>query len=179
VVARAGVNLPTDQNVDAVDWTRPPRHALFAYIEHLANALAAAYAAEQEKLDTGVTSEMVRGAARIADAVEQMWVYLSRWYPPGHFGDSAEHYISAFRSYRAKFHWALAQVDGEEPGTMVRPMVVFSVIGDLERNVEATVKALTRFDEGDFLTKWLPRGQRASCDAPRNKSIGWLASFQS
>jgi hypothetical protein len=134
---------------------------------------AAAHVAEQEKLGTGITSDMVQATARIADAVEQMWLYLSRWYPPGHFGDDAARYISAFRAERTNFHWALANVGGVRPGTMVRPMVAWSVIRDMERNVEATVIALTRFDEKSDLGKWLTRWRRASCDEDDDQPSSW------
>lgn len=149
--------MPTEDELSDAEWEMPSMAALFAYINHLPGALAAAYEAEQEEFDSGVTVRMIQGAARIADVLEQIWLHLAKWYPPSHFGKDAGQYISDLRSERARFHWAVSEVGGQDQGTMVRPMVMMSVVASLEDCVETTVMALIRFEETIDASDWSRR----------------------
>lgn len=169
-VAKAvAAQLPTEPEVAAgASWEAPASAILRAYIDHLPGALAAAYEAEREEFDSGVTARMVQVNARIADAVEQMWLYLAKWFPPGHFGKDHAQYISDYRGERAVFHWSTAHV-GEGPhGTMMRVIVAAEIVASLEDFVKETVFALTRFDFDFDGTRWVTRWEKAAGRAPKS-----------
>lgn len=173
-VSRAvAAQLPSvDENPNANSWEMPSRHALIAYIQHLPGALAAAYEAEQEEFDSGVTSRMVHAMVRIADTLEQMWIYLAQWYPPKHFGKDPAQYIADYRAERANFHWAIAHVGGEQQGTIIRPIVASSITSSMDKCIEETVFALTRFDFEFDGSDWERRWQLAASGSEEKSITG-------
>ena len=169
----AGVELPDEPSVGAAEgWTAPSEATLFAYIDHLPVALAAIHAAEDPQYENGTTGDANEAADKILSELELMWVYLSRWYPPGHFGEEAAQYINKYRAERYEFHGALLYVGGELHGTMTYRWPAWSTIRDMEYCVRSTVVALTRLSSFD-LPSWLERWQKSSCDAPPKQKADW------
>lgn len=140
--------------------------ALFAYIDHLPHALTTLYNAEWERLMDGPQQEQTLATMRVADVLERMWLIIIRDYPNDRFAPNPQERISKFRADRGSFHWDLARQDNGWPGSIVTTMVGWSVLRDMERVIEDTVRALTRFSEYD-LPSWENRWSRATFDSRR------------
>jgi len=163
----AGVKIPAPATES---WTPPPITMLTPYVNSLPRALQLSYAAAREGWDSGVTLSMMGATLDVTEVLERIWLYLARWYPPTHFGDSsAEQYINDFLADRREFHRALAEPDGPGTGgTIVSLLVGGATLRDLEALVADTVAALTTGTTFSFRS-WSWRWYVA-----RSRTLQWL-----
>lgn len=148
-------------------WNAAPSDSqLFAYLNSLPDTLAAARKAAQTLWETGVTADMSEGSYLVTEAMEQMWLRLSRWFPPNHFGDRpAANYVTDYLSERAKWHRALADRWGPaRGGTNASLISAAGVMDDAAAMIVQTVRALVDGTEFDFLD-WERRWKGAEIEA--------------
>ncbi|MFA5910651.1 MAG: hypothetical protein WC815_17870 [Vicinamibacterales bacterium] len=104
-----------------------------------------AYQIAQRGFDTGVTAEMLQAGYSVVEVLEDVLVSLATFYPPGHFdAENPRDYFSELIASRFRWHRYHIETAGQGlGGTIVGPMVVGSVLTDLEGMVVDLVTSLT------------------------------------
>jgi hypothetical protein len=109
------------------DWEPPSDIALYTYLQSIPDIMANAYALSQKNWEKG-GGVATQATYQVIDVVEQIWIQLSAWYPPNHFGKPAPEYFNEFVGSRFEFRRALMEPEGPgTAGTMIRPMVAYGV----------------------------------------------------
>jgi hypothetical protein len=139
----------------ANDFQAPSKTQLFAYLNSMPDMLAAAYRAAQPLSEGKATcqTDMQAGSYLITETIEQMWLRLTKWFPPNHFGGrSAADYFAAYLSDRATWQLALAEPLGVgKHGTSVFVITADALIEDAEHALLQTVRALIHcYGDGSF-----------------------------
>lgn len=115
-----------------------------------------AYIQAKFKWDTGVTMTMVQGNQVVIDALKHMWITLSEFYSPNHFGQSsAGAYIDEYIQYRYRFHYARYEKDGRGTGgSIVSVLASSDIVSDLESMIDEVVYAIVMYDDGFDYDSW-------------------------
>jgi hypothetical protein len=150
-------------------WRSPGVTLLRAFLGTLPDVLAEAIAEEMANEET-TTIEMKVAAWRVNDILEGVWVQLASWFPPNHFGFSAQQFISRHIAARSGWHWALLDPTEDQlmNGTSTGLSVNGRVRAELVVMISETVEALTdwqRVEEPNFefdFRDWLERWRRAA-----------------
>lgn len=134
----------------------PADGALITYVKSLPGVLAKGYSIAQPRWDTGITIEIREGTYEVIDLVLQMLNHLASWFPENHFdGKPAPEYFSQYVATRFAWHRALAEPDGVGTGgTVVSPVALAAVLGDVEKAVDEIVYSLLWGHEGFSLQAW-------------------------
>lgn len=137
------------------DLEQLPTSLLVPYIASLPTLRGALYQAAHRGWDTGVTSSMNNSSNELIVALEEVWVYLARFYPKWHFDRlSRSQYIRAFVAERYLYHRSIHQPAGEgSAGTMVGQLSAGGVLRDIENAIGDMVEALWiwhQLEEIDF-----------------------------
>ncbi len=137
---------------------RLPISLLVPYMESLPSQRTKLYEIAHQGWDTGISNSMDEASNEVVVALQEIWIYLARWYPPNHFDQqSREEYIRAFVGDRFVFHRAIYQPDGEgSAGTMIGQLAAGGVMSDLETLIANTVEGLwfANTIEGIDLVEW-------------------------
>ncbi|MGH6865631.1 MAG: HNH endonuclease signature motif containing protein [Methyloceanibacter sp.] len=93
--AMSGVSQEVLELQNPVTWSRPYETSYMVFVNHLPDALAAAYKAARP-LWAGSGLEMVDGYNLVIDTLKRLWLGLSNWFPPGHFGCPPDQYLERY-----------------------------------------------------------------------------------
>lgn len=158
-------NKADEDSIKAVtlkDHAAQPAIPLRDYIPMLPEFLKRAYDNAREGWE-GTTADMLNSSYYVADVLEGMLVYLSNFYPVGHFDQrDPRDYISEVVSTRYSWHRHHMEPNGGgSGGTMIGPMVAMNVISDLRAMVDDVVSSLSddprnqfKFDFLQWRTNW-------------------------
>ena len=144
------------------DHTAQPAIPLRDYIPVLPEFLKRAYDNALEGWE-GTTADMLNSSYYVADVLEGMLVYLSSFYPDGHFDQrDPRDYISEVVSNLYSWHRHHMEPEGGgSGGTMIGPMVAMNVISDLRSMVDDMVSSLAgdpknhiKFNFLEWRAKW-------------------------
>jgi hypothetical protein len=164
-IARMGNTLP---QTNSADWAAPANEVLTAYLAGMPTIRRKAYAAARPRWDSGIAADMNGATYDVISVLEHVWLHLSAWYPPRHFGgDLAAIYISDFIARRFLWHRALNQPDGEgTSGTILGQVTAGGVMNDLALAISETVRALLVWrsvedtDADEWERSWNLAGER-------------------
>lgn len=133
-----------EHSESSTELTKLPSSLLAPYILSLPTQREALYKTAHMGWDTGITSQMDESTSALIAALEEIWIYLARFYPNWHFDRmSREHYVRVFAANRFVFHRAIYQPDGEgTAGSIIGQLSGGSVMRDLESMIGDTVEAL-------------------------------------
>jgi hypothetical protein len=114
-------------------WEPPSDMALIAYVRSIPDIVRTAYELARPEWDTHATNSMAQATYQVIDVV-RIWVQLAAWFPPNHFGNKpAPHYLNDLVASRFELRYALMEPEGPRTrGTMIRPMVAYGVLLDLQ-----------------------------------------------
>jgi hypothetical protein len=126
------------------NWVRPSDLELAVYIESIPDTMTNW---PSPNWDNGATNVVAQATYRVIRVVERLWVGLSAWFPPRHFGnkDAAE-YVSEYIAQRYELRYALLEPDGPGTGgTIMRPMAAYGVLLDVQDTISLTVEKMLTF----------------------------------
>jgi hypothetical protein len=129
------------------NWVRPSDLELAVYIESIPDTMKKAHELAKPDWDNGATNVVAQATYRVIRVAERLWVGLSAWFPPKHFGnkDAAE-YVSEYIEQRYELRYALLEPDGPGTGgTMMRPMAAYGVLLDVQDTISLTVEKMLTF----------------------------------
>jgi hypothetical protein len=141
------------------------------YIPLLPEFLKRAYDNAREGWE-GTTADMMNSSYYVADVLEGILVYLSNFYPDGHFDQrDPRDYISELVSTRYSWHRHHMEPNGGgSGGTMIGPMVAMNVITDLRAMVDEMVSSLSDNPSNHFkfnFLQWRTNWRSAAGDTNR------------
>ena len=84
---------------------------------------------------------------QVTNVAEKMWIGLSAWYPPNHFNEMpATDFIARYINGRFDLRHALMEPGGPgSGGTMMRPMIAYGVLLDVQALILMTVRMIVNF----------------------------------
>jgi len=149
------------------EWRRPGKIELTTYIESIPDTMKRAYDLAQTEWRNGATNVVAQATYQVTAVAERLWVGLSAWYPPGHFeGMDAEAYIGEYLRQRYDLRHSLMEPEGiGTGGSMMRPLVAYGVLFDLQDLIVLSVRMLLTFVEGDTgisIDAWIERFKAAT-----------------
>ena len=136
------------------------------YVRLLPELHRRAYAAARDDWDSGITERMVSASFDVIHVLEDIMASLATYYPPGHFDRAnPRDYISELIATRFQWHHYHHEPHGRgRDGTIVRTLVVGSVVADVEKMIEDAVGSLTLdwsgesgFDFNEWRADWKRR----------------------
>jgi hypothetical protein len=109
------INAATSTNTS--EWAPPSALELAAYIESIPETMKKAYELAMPDWNKGATNVVAQATYQVIRVVERLWVGLSAWYPPKHFGnkDAAE-YFSEYTAQRFELRYDLVEPGGPRTG---------------------------------------------------------------
>lgn len=145
-------------NGEEAEWYRPNEDSFKAYVEHLPEAAAAAYRAARPLWENGGGLASIDGSNLVIETLQRLWLGLSRWYEPRHFGPSAATYIETYLDQRRDWHRALVYIDKTAIGSSFGIIAAEGTMRDAESMIVETVRAvaylLPDFDLGEWEARW-------------------------
>ena len=144
---------------------------MITFVQSIPDTMKTAYELAQVEWDKGATNIVTQATYQVIDVVARIWVQLSAWYPPNHFGTTpAQQYFDKFIASRFEFRYALMEPEGPGTrGTMIRPMVAYGALLDAQAELLLTVRLLFLFRETENrfdLKDWENRFGRAVSGYP-------------
>jgi hypothetical protein len=93
------------------------------------------------KAASSTTNIVAQATYQVTAVAERLWIGLSAWYPPGHFdGKEATEFIGEFLRQRYDLRHSLMEPGGiGTGGTMMRPIVAYGVLLDLQELIILSV----------------------------------------
>ena len=90
---------------------------------------------------------VAQATCQVIDVAERLWLGLSSWYRPNHFGGlDASNYIQQYITNRFSLRHALTEPEGVGAGgTMLRPMIAYGVLLDVQALIVLTVRMMVGF----------------------------------
>lgn len=141
-------------------WSEPEAYGYRAFVEYLPDQLRELYKIahplwEGEEGGLG----MVEGSNLVIEALKQSWLFLSRWFPPNHFGRPAHEYVEAYLEDRYSWHRALADADNDPRaiGSSKPALASTWTVDDAERMIVETVRMVAYRLDGFDLAGWESR----------------------
>ncbi len=153
------------------EWHSPGKIELLAYVESIPDTMKRAYDLAQSEWDKGATNVVAQATYQVTAVAERLWVGLSAWYPPRHFEEKeATEFIGEFLRQRYDLRHSLMEPDGiGTGGSMMRPLVAYGVLLDLQELIVLTVQMLLTFvqvDTGISIVTWVERFRYATNSYP-------------
>jgi hypothetical protein len=132
----------------SISWQPPGDLELATYIESIPDTMKRAYAFAQPDWNTGATNVVAQATYQLVHVAERLWIGLSAWYPPNQFNNkSAPQYIDDYIASRYDLRYALMEPNGPRTsGTMIRPMVAYGVLRDIQELIALTVRLMLLFN---------------------------------
>jgi hypothetical protein len=134
---------------DAGEWRQPSLLEMTVYIESIPDTMQKAYNLAQAEWNKGNNADVTQATYQVTAIAERLWIGLSTWYRPNHFNDGeAEKYGSEYITERYNLRHALMEPEG--PGTggsMMRPMIAYGVLLDVQQLIVLTVQMMVSFSE--------------------------------
>jgi len=131
------------------EWRQPGLLEMSAYIESIPETMERAYGLAQAEWKKGATASVTQATYQVTALAERLWVGLASWYRPNHFGETEPaKYVSEYISGRYNLRHALMEPNG--PGTggsMIRPMIAYGVLLDVQALIVLTVRMMVGFSE--------------------------------
>jgi hypothetical protein len=133
--------------VSANEWYPPSDLELRVYIESIPETMKKAYALAMAGWKTNATGLVVEATYNVIRVAERLWVGLSAWFPPKHFGNKdAGEYFGEYIAQRYELRYALVEPEGPgSGGSMMRPMVAYGVLLDVQDTIVLTVRLMLAF----------------------------------
>ncbi len=152
-------------------WFPPGKLELAAYVESIPGTLGKAYELAQVEWAKGATNIVAQATYQVTNVSERLWTGLSAWYPPGHFGGKeATEFISEYVAKRYELRHALLEPGGlGTGGSMMRPLVAYGVLLDLQELIILTVRMMltgAEVDTGISIDEWIKRFKAATSSYP-------------
>jgi hypothetical protein len=152
-------------------WTPPSKLELTAYVESIPDTMKKAYEVAQPEWDKGATNVVAQATYQVTAVAERLWIGLSAWYPPKHFeGKEPTEFVGEFLRQRYDLRHSLMEPEGiGTGGSMMRPMVAYGVLLDLQELIVLSVRMLLTFvqpDTGISLDDWVNRFRTATNSYP-------------
>jgi hypothetical protein len=150
-----------------VEWQPPGELELAVYIESIPETMQRAYDFAHAEWDKGANSIVAQATYQVISVAERLWIGLSTRYPPNHFGGrDATEFMSQYITSRFELRHALMEPEGPGTGgTMMRPMIAYGVLLDVQALILLTVRMMVDFStlhERVDLEKWQERFARAT-----------------
>jgi hypothetical protein len=154
----------------SADWQPPGDLELMTYIDSVPDTMKKAYAFAQQEWNRGATSVVTQATYEMVRVAERLWIGLSAWFLPNHFGNQpAQEYISKYIVGRYELRHALMEPEGPGTrGTMIRPMVAYGVLLDVQDLIVLTVRMMLLF-RGEIridIEEWKKRFDDATSTYP-------------
>ncbi len=164
------INAATSPNTS--DWAPPGGLELKAYVESIPDTMKRAYELAMPDWNRGATNVVAQATYQVITVVERLWVGLSAWYPPKHFGNKdATQYFNEYAAQRFELRYALVEPGGPGTGgTTMRPSVAYGVLLDVQDVLVLTVRMMAEFAEPEHhidLEKWKQRFAAATNSYPQ------------
>jgi hypothetical protein len=159
---------PSNNDPDDEDaaWSRPNQRRFKLFVEHLPNAAAAAYEAARPEWE-GSNLQMIDGSNLVIDTLKRLWLGLSEWFPPSHFGPTAGEYLDKYIDERWQWHYALSFAGGDPgAGSSFAVFASDGVIKDVELMILQTVRSLAYLLDKFDLNVWERRWAKATDGTP-------------
>lgn len=143
---------PNDAPLTTAEYSAPP----VAFIRALPSTRKAALAASNAFPDRWTTAGFRGAQGEYRVVLEGMFLALSNYYPPNHFGGMpARRYFAEYIRSRFEWHYAHIEPQGSgSRGTMVLVIVAAMVTKDIERMVEELVSSLLWADSPYSFKEW-------------------------
>jgi hypothetical protein len=130
-------------------WRQSGLLEMTVYLESIPDTMQKAYNFAQAEWNKGNTASVTQATYQVTALAERLWIGLSTWYRPNHFNDSdAEKYVSEYITERYNLRHALMEPEG--PGTggsMMRPMIAYGVLLDVQQLIVLIVRMMVGFSE--------------------------------
>ena len=128
------------------EWHPPGDLELKVYIESIPDTMKKAYEFAKPEWDKGATSVVTQATYQVIRVAERLWLGLSAWYPPNHFGNKgAAEYFSTYIDKRYELRRALMEPEGPRTGgTMMMPCR-HGVLLDVQDTMVLTVRMMLTF----------------------------------
>jgi hypothetical protein len=153
-----------------IDWRPPSALELTIYLDSIPSTMEKAYAFARQEWDKGATGVVTQATYQLVRVAERLWVGLSAWYPPNYFGNvPAAEYVSKYISARYELRNALIEPEGPRTaGTMIRPMVAYGVLLDMQELIKLTAQLMILFrnDIRIDIDNWVKQFDRATSSYP-------------
>lgn len=129
------------------EWYQPSELEMTAYIESIPDTMQRAYDLAQKEWEKGATNVVAQATYAVINIAERLWLGLSTWYKPNHFGEQASsEYISQYIASRYELRHALMEPNGlGTGGSMMRPMIAYGVLLDTQTLIVLTVRIMVTF----------------------------------